>query len=103
MEEIKNLVRRFLFVSGIIGCVLLFFCASITAKQRTEYNMYLSSYSVVTLKNQNKKLDMRVDRRQYSFDYSFLQNARQYEQYLAFSHLGSGYYLLKTAKELFLK
>ena len=65
--------------------------------------MYLSSYSVVTLKNQNKKLDMRVDKSQYSFDYSFLQRAGEYEQYLAFSPLGGGYYLIKTAKKLFLE
>ena len=101
MTEIKNLMKKFVFVTVIICCVLTVAGGVLVVKQRTEYNMYLKDYSVVSISSREGKVDIRVNRDKYSFNTEPIFDAVKQGDYALFSPLGSSYYLFKTLNRLF--
>ncbi len=65
--EMKRILGKFIFTNAVIACVILFFCGSITAAQRTAYNAYLKEYAVLSMVNRGQQVEMEGFSREISF------------------------------------
>ena len=101
MTEIKILMKKFIFVTVVIFCVLTVTGGALTVKQRTEYNMYLKDYSVVSVSSGAQGVNIRLNENSYSFNTEPVFTLIKRGNYAAFSPLGSPYYLFKTLNRLF--
>lgn len=81
-DEMKKILSQFLLVSVIISCLTLLGAGTLTAKQRSEYNSYRTEYAVLTLKASGKKIDLNVDEKSYSVDFSHLKIPDDVKQWL---------------------
>ncbi len=66
-SEMKRLIGKFFFTNAVISCVILFFCGSITAAQRTAYNTYLKEYAVLSMVSSGQQLKMEGLSKDISF------------------------------------
>jgi hypothetical protein len=85
----------------LIFCALLLLSGSITVKQRTEYNMYLKDYSVVSVSSGSDSVNIKFNEKNYSINTEPFYTAIKQRDYAAFSPFGSSYYLFKTLNRLF--
>ncbi len=69
-DEMKKIISHFLFVSVIISCLTLLSAGTLTAKQRSEYNSYRTEYALLTFKTSDRKIDLSLDDKKYTFDFS---------------------------------
>ncbi len=65
--------------------------------------MYRKAYTTVSVKMNNDTVTLKKDgAEQIKLDLAFLSQMKNNSEYLAFSPFGGVYYLIKSAKELFL-
>ena len=94
-------MKKFIFVTVIVLCLLTVTGGALVVKQRTEYNMHLKDYSVVSVSSGSGKVEIRVNRNNYSFNTEPVFTAVKQGDYALFSPVGSPYYLFKTLNRLF--
>ena len=58
-REMKRVISKYFFTTGVISCIILLFCGCITASQRSAYNAYLTRYSVISMKSEGESLKMQ--------------------------------------------
>lgn len=100
-EEMKKILSRFFLVSVIITCITLVGAGTLTAKQRSEYNSYRTEYAVLTLKTQKGRIDLSVDDKQYSLDFSGFRKAEEHKQWLYFTPFSTLFFFGESVYEIF--
>ena len=65
-KEMKILLRKYCFVSTVIGCVVIFCCGTLTASQKTAYNIYLKKYAELSIAATSRKVGVSIDEREYT-------------------------------------
>ena len=60
-QEIRKLFAEFCFANTVIICAVAFFCGTLTASEKTAYNIYLREYSVLSMVNTSQSISMDVD------------------------------------------
>ncbi len=99
-KEMKNLIGQFLFFSVVIACVVLFFCGSITAAQRTAYNAYLREYAVLSMSNQGEKVKMEGLSKEISFTVPEKAQVEKYFRYMKLTPLASVVFFFESAEDI---
>ncbi|MBR3815273.1 MAG: hypothetical protein IKJ27_00955 [Clostridia bacterium] len=61
LKETKRLLTVFCFVNTVIICAVAFFCGTLTASEKTAYNIYLREYSVLSMINTSESINMDVN------------------------------------------
>ena len=63
---IKEIMRKYIFLTTVIGCAVIFCCGTLTARQKTAYNIWLEKYSVMSMTNTSRSVDVSIDGKAYS-------------------------------------
>ena len=80
-KEMKKIFCKFWFTNLVICCVLIFFVGTLTAKQKSEYNISYQQYAVMSMKTNSEKLEMSVDNKTISIEFKDLAIAEKAEKY----------------------
>ncbi len=100
-DELKRILSAFFLVSSIIACLTLFGAGTLTAKQRSEYNSFRTEYAVLTVKTTADKIEVEVDDKQFSLDFSFMKEALKYKQWLYFTPFSPYLFFIESVYEVF--
>lgn len=92
-KETKRMLAQFCFVNTVIACVIIFLCGTLTASQKTAYNIYLREYSVLTLAGTPQKVDMRLDGNTVTFNIPDKEKRERLRRYLKLTPLASAVFL----------
>lgn len=101
-DDMKRLLSRFLCVSVLIGCFVLLFVGTITAKQRSEYNSYRTEYAVLTVKSQNRRVSVEVGENSFNLDLSPMKEIDKYKNLILLTPLSPIFYLCECFSRIFL-
>ena len=98
----KKAIRKFILTNSIILCLSLIILGAVTVKQRSDYNMYRSDYTVLSLNKKDDNITLNVNGKQRAeFDFSPLSRLESKKKYLKYTPFGSAYYFIESTKALF--
>ncbi len=99
LKEAKRQLALFCFTNTVIACCIIFLCGTLTASQKTAYNIYLREYSTLTLAGTPQGLDMRLDERTIAFSLPDEQQREKLRRYLKLTPLASVVFLGETVEK----
>ena len=67
--QFREIIRKYCFTTTVIGCAVIFCCGTLTAKQKTAYNIRLEKYSVMSMSNTSRSVDVTIDGKDFSLPY----------------------------------
>ena len=92
-KEAKKQLATFCFVNTVIACVIIFLCGTLTASQKTAYNIYLREYSVLTLAGNSERVDMNIDGDSVTVELPDREKKEKLRRYLKLTPLASAVFL----------
>lgn len=95
-KEMKKIVSKFLFYCVILTCLLCFTAGAVTAKQRSEFNSYFTPYAVLTVKNTDNGISLKVDEKDYRIELSRLKSLSEYRDYLYFTPFSAAIFFFES-------
>lgn len=96
--ELKRLFKRYFFICTVIGCTVMFFCGTLTAEQKTAYNIYLREYAVMSMANTSRSINMSIGEKSLSVALPDENQRERLKKYLKLTPL-SPFVLLFSDKE----
>ena len=98
--ETKKLIAKFSFTNTVIACLIIFLCGTLTASQKTAYNIYLREYSVMTMKNSAQSIDLNLDGKSYCLNLPQKSDAERFMRYMKLTPLATAIYLAENTVSL---
>ena len=98
-KETKRMLAQFCFVNTVIACVIIFLCGTLTASQKTAYNIYLREYSVLTLASTSQRVNMNVDDKTVTLNFPDGEKREMLWRYLKLTPLASLVFLGETVEK----
>lgn len=95
-KEMKKIVSKFLLYCVILTCLLCLTAGAVTAKQRSEFNSYFTPYAVLTVKNTDNGISLKVDEKDYRIDLSKLKELSAYRNYLYFTPFSAAVFFFES-------
>ena len=95
-KEAKKQLAAFCFVNTVIACVIIFLCGTLTASQKTAYNIYLREYSVLTLAGNSERVDMNIDGDSVTVELPDGEKKEKLRRYLKLTPLAPLVFLAET-------
>lgn len=99
-KEMKRLMRGFFFSCTVISCLLLLFCGSVTAAQRTAYNTYLKEYAVLSMVSQGERVKMEGFSEDIVFDFPSENERERVKRYLRLTPFACAVFFYESAVNL---
>ena len=99
-NEMKKIMGKFCFVSVVICCITAFCVGTVTAKQRSDYNIFYKQYPVFSMKTTEKKIEMTIDERKITFDIEKLKIPKQYERFIYYTPLSCIAFFIQSVSDL---
>jgi hypothetical protein len=100
-KESKKQVAYFCFVNTVIACVIIFLCGTLTASQKTAYNIYLREYSLLTVAASSSSVNMELDGKTVALNFPDEEKRERLRRYLKLTPIASFVYLGEAAERLF--
>lgn len=97
-KETKRMLAQFCFVNTVISCVIIFLCGTLTASQKTAYNIYLREYSVLTLAGTSESVNMNLDGEVITFNLPDEKKRQTLRRYLKLTPFASAVYLSELVR-----
>ncbi len=97
-KEAKKLFSSFCFINTVIACVIIFLCGTLTASQKTAYNIWLREYSLLTVAGTPQRVDMKLDGKTVSLDLPDSSETERLRRYLKLTPLASAVLLWETVE-----
>lgn len=94
--ETKKLIAKFSFINTVITCGIIFLCGTLTASQKTAYNIYLREYSVMTMSNTSDSIDVNLDGKSYCLALPEKSDVDRALRYLKLTPLATGVYFAQN-------
>ncbi len=98
-KQAKALFRKYCFITTVIGCAVMFCCGTLTASQKTAYNIYLKKYSVMSMTNTSQRVGINIDGEDYSLTLPDKERAEEVKRLLKFTPLAPFVFLIETLSE----
>ena len=95
-KEVRKQLATFCFVNTVIACVIIFMCGTLTASQKTAYNIYLKEYSVLTLAGNSERVDMKLDGDLVTVELPDREKKEKLKRYLRLTPLAPLIFLAET-------
>ena len=86
-KHCRSLFRKYCLSTTVIGCIILFFCGTLTASQKTAYNIYLKKYSVMSMTNTSQSVNLKIDGESWSLSLPDKEKAAQTVRLMKFTPL----------------
>lgn len=99
-EEMKRLFGRFLFATVVIVCVSAFLSGSISVKERGEYNLYFTKYTVMSFSGTSEKIEAKLKDNRFSLDLPVEKVRYAAERIVCLTPLSPFYYMVESVKVL---
>ncbi len=99
--ETKKMLAKFCFVNVVIACLIIFLCGTLTASQKTAYNIYLREYSVMSMKNSSESLSMSLDGKSFSLNLPEKAETEKIRRFLKLTPLASAVYFAENLFNVF--
>ena len=100
IEELKRVFGKLLFVTVVIVCCSAFLCGSIAVKERGEYNLYLTKYTVMSFSGTSQKIEAKLKDNRLSLNLPMKKVKLETENFICLTPLSPFYYLAESIKEL---
>ena len=100
-KEAKKQLAYFCFANTVIACVIIFLCGTLTASQKTAYNIWLREYSLLTVAGNSQQVNMRLDDKTVTLALPDSENVRKILRRMKLTPLASAVYLAETVCEVF--
>lgn len=98
-KQIKAVVRKYIFATTVLVCGIIFSCGTLTASQKTAYNIYLKEYSVMTLTNTSERVGLDIDGEGYFLPLPDEEGSGQLKKLLKLTPLAPFVYLAQLITE----
>lgn len=102
LKETKRLLTVFFFVNTVIICAVAFFCGTLTASERTAYNIYLRDYSVMSMVSSSQNIQMEVDGRSFTLALPSEEKADKFRRYMKLTPFATAVYFGEMLEKLLL-
>lgn len=99
-KEAKKQLTSFCFVNTVIACVIIFLCGTLTASQKTAYNIWLREYSLLTVAGTAQRVDMKLDEKTVTLNLPEKEKTEKLRRYLKLTPLASAIFLGETVENL---
>ena len=100
-KEVKKQLATFCFANTVIACVITFLCGTLTASQKTAYNIWLREYSLLTVAGNSRQVNMRLDDKTVTLALPDGESTRKILRYMKLTPFASVVYLAETLGEAF--
>ena len=100
-KESKKQVAYFCFVNTVIACVIIFLCGTLTASQKTAYNIYLREYSLVTVAASSSSVNMELDGKTVALNFPDEEKRERLRRYLKLTPIASVVFLAESVENQF--
>ena len=98
-NEMKKILGKFCFISVIICCITAFCIGTVTAKQRSDYNIFYKQYPVFSMKTTEERIEMTIDERKISFDIKKLKTPKEYSKYIYYTPLSCIAFFIQSVSD----
>lgn len=99
-QETKKLLTKFCFINTVIICTVTFFCGTLTASEKTAYNIYLREYSVLSMVNTSKSINMDVDGKSFTVNLPPKDKLDKLRRYLKLTPFATAVYFGEMLEEI---
>lgn len=99
-KEAKKQLAYFCFANTVIACVIIFLCGTLTASQKTAYNIYLREYSLVTVAASSSSVNMELDGKTVTLSLPDEEKRDTLRRFLKLTPLASVVYLGEVIRDL---
>ena len=100
-DEMKKILSKYMLSCVVVTCLLCLCAGAVTAKQRSDYNTYFTTYAVLSVKTADDGISVSVDDRSYRFDTGRLKDLAQYRKYLYFTPFSCTVFFFESIYEFF--
>ena len=95
-KEARRQVAYFCFANTVIACVIIFLCGTLTASQKTAYNIYLREYSLLTVAASSSRVNMELDGKTVALNFPDEEKREGLRRYLKLTPLASAVFLAES-------
>ena len=100
-NEMKKILSKYMRKCVVITCLLCLCAGVVTAKQRSDYNTYFTTYAVLSVKSIGESISVNVDDRSYNVDLRTVKDVSEYRKYLYFTPFSCTVFFFESIYEFF--
>lgn len=100
-DEMKKILSKYMISCVVVTCLLCLCAGAVTAKQRSDYNTYFTTYAVLSVKTAGEGVSVSIDDRSYNFDAGRLKDLAAYRKYLYFTPFSCTVFFFESIYEFF--
>ena len=100
-DEMKKILSKYMLSCVVVTCLLCLCAGAVTAKQRSDYNTYFTTYEVLSVKTVGEGISVSIDDRSYRLDTGRLKDLAQYGKYLYFTPFSCTVFFFESIYEFF--
>ena len=100
-DEMKKILSKYMLSCVVVTCLLCLCAGAVTAKQRSDYNTYFTTYAVLSVKTAGEGISVSIDDRSYSFDTGIVKDLIKYRKYLYFTPFSCTVFFFESIYEFF--
>ena len=100
-DEMKKILSKYMLSCVVVTCLLCLCAGAVTAKQRSDYNTYFTTYEVLSVKTAGESIRVSIDDRNYSLDTNIIKDLVKYRKYLYFTPFSCTVFFFESIYEFF--
>lgn len=95
-KEAKKQLAYFCFANTVIACVIIFLCGTLTASQKTAYNIWLREYSLLTVAGTPSRVNMELDGKEVTLNFPDEEKREGFRRLLKLTPFASAVFLTES-------